>query len=236
MYYFTPFTTRRRSHLSTLWLSLASMLLLSPVGLAHTFTGELSDSSLRNRLGTHIAQGPSDQNGNGSRKGRKGRKGKNLNKEERAALQKEVQRRIQTFVTVELATQLELSDEKALRLSSAVKAHLAKRQDARDKIRGERDKLEALIQKNASDRDLQNQTKKVMAASRNMHDEDGFMEATRSFLTAQEQAKLVLIYHHIQKEVRRMVRHAKQRGKGGGHRGRGHGPPPGGHGGPGGGE
>lgn len=199
---------------------LTSMLFAAPEGWAQSAPQfQTSNQRVESRTDYRLARAPDGQ----QRRGKRGKKGKKhkLSPEERAALKKEVQRKIQTFVTVELATRLELDEKKSLKLSQAVKEHLAQREASREKIRAEREKLEALLSSGASDSEIGKQTDVVIEMNKNIRDEQPFFRATSSFLSKTEQAKLVLAYHHIQKEVKRMVRHAKRNKKGRGPHGPG---------------
>ena len=141
--------------------------------------------------------------------------------EKRKAMRAEVERKVQTFVTVELATRLGLDEKAALQLSTAFKSHRARKEAARDKMRAEYSALKELLEAGSDDRALQAQTEKVVAANGVAHGPDATLFAdTRKFLSAEQQARLVLALPDVQRQVHRMMKRARGRthGRGGGGR------------------
>lgn len=139
-----------------------------------------------------------------------------LTPEERAQKKREIAQKIDTLLIVELSSRLSLTDEKTLKLKDA----LARSRDAREARRAavdvEREKLRALVSKNASDAELLAQQKKLLAAMSQPDDHVLFTE-TAKFLTPREQSELHLVLPELKDEVKDMVREA--RGKHGGMQG-----------------
>lgn len=144
---------------------------------------------------------------------RKGAKGGRFSPEEREALQAEVERKIDTFLTVELSTRLGLTDEKALKLSRLLKARREQRQQDRKTTRQEYKKLQELVDAGASDAQLKAQTATVVAAHRKSRDNEDLLGETAKFLTPREQALLVLAFPHLQQETQRMLKQARRDGR-----------------------
>lgn len=167
--------------------------------------------------GEWLSQRGEGKRGKRGPRGDRGRRGK-LSPEERKQLQEEVGRRMDTFVTVELASRLDLTQDKALKLSAVVKAHREKTQAQRETVRAEHKKLKELIESGAKDPALKAQTQKVLAASKAVPDREALLDDTAKFLTVSEQAKLVLAFPKIQRQMKRMVKRARgeMRGERGG--------------------
>jgi Spy/CpxP family protein refolding chaperone len=157
----------------------------------------------------------------------KGLRGGRLSPDERAKLKAEVQRKMQTFITVELASQLGLDDKRALKLSAAIKKHHEQADAHHAKMRAEMEALKSLLESgSASDKALNAQAKKVLKLRDGRPEMEDIFADTKSFLSAKERAKLILVFPHVQQEMRKMMRHARREMRGG------HGGPggPGGHG------
>jgi len=155
-----------------------------------------------------LAQGDRKQ----KRKGRRHGLGR-MSSEERKAMRTEVERKVQTFVTVELATRLGLDEKEALKLSAAFKAHRERKAQAREKMHAEYSALKDLLDKSGTpDSALRAQTQKVLAAKGTTHGpDDTLFVDTKKFLSAQQQARLVLALPDVQREVHRMMKRARGR-------------------------
>lgn len=137
-----------------------------------------------------------------------------LSPEERARLEEEVGRKIDTYLTVELSSRLGLSDEKALKLSKLIKERREKKRTRRQEVRAEYQRLQELVDKKASDADLRAQTKRTLDAAQRVDSEQGLFDETARLLTAEEQARLVLAYPHVRREMHRMMREVRGKGRG----------------------
>lgn len=129
-----------------------------------------------------------------------------LSPEQRGRLESEVRRKLQTFVTAELAEELGLDEATAAKLSEAIRTHREAQQAARKALRDENDKLAALVRDGASDEALRAQTEKVLAAADALPGLDDLLRSTASFLTPTQQAKLVLAFPEVLRDVRGMLR------------------------------
>ena len=143
------------------------------------------------------------------KKDKKRKKGK-LSDEEREALRAEVERKVQTYLTVELSSRLGLSDDKALKLGDAIGAEREAREARHQTVKAEMKKLQELVDSGAADGALQAQTQKVVAAQAQIRDQGAVLEKTASFLTAKEQAQLVLAFPEVMHDVRKLVGQAKK--------------------------
>ena len=142
--------------------------------------------------------------------------GERLRPEERRKLRKKVQQKIQTFVTVELSTQLGLDERKTIKLSSAIKAFGAAQAEAHRQVKKEMDTLAELLDRRADDKAIQRQTEKVMKVQSERKDPSRLFRETAAFLSVEEQARMVLLYPHVKREVKQMMgqkRKKMRRGK-----------------------
>lgn len=163
------------------------------------------------------------QRRNNKRKGNK-RKGKHrrghMSPEERDQLEEAVGRKMDTFITVEVSSQLGLSDEKALKLSRLLRERRETKRAARKQARQEYKALQELLDSGASDGALKAQTRKVIDAAQAAEAPPDLLAATSGFMSPKEQARLVLVLPHLRREMRHMMRRARQdmkhRRKGGG--------------------
>lgn len=137
-----------------------------------------------------------------------------LSPKDRERIESEVRRKLQTFVAVELSSRLGLDDATALKLSDAIRAHRDAQQEARRKVREETDKLAALVRDGASDEALRAQTARVLSALEAQPALDDLARETAKFLTPTQQAKLLLAFPDVMRDVRTMMRDAR-RGRGG---------------------
>jgi hypothetical protein len=193
----------------SMWMrhALFSLALLSP-SLSHA-TSSTSDAS--SEVSRDIGSQP---HARGPAHGRERRHAK-LSPEERAAKKREIAQKVDTLLVVELSTRLKLSDDKTLKLKSALQQNRDAREARRATIEGERTNLRALVDKSASDGELLAQSKKLAALINDKGDVDLF-EQTAKFLTPKEQAQLMLTLPELRQEVRGLAREARghRRGKG----------------------
>ncbi len=140
-----------------------------------------------------------------------------LSPTERDALRAEVQRKVQTYVTVELSTALGLDQKRALQLSDIVKVHMERRQQARQELRAEHQKLEQLVLSSADDKALSAQIKVVTDKASKVDEPGLLLVDTAKILSVKEQAKLVLAVPKVMKDIGKMMKLG--RGGGGGRRG-----------------
>jgi hypothetical protein len=120
-----------------------------------------------------------------------------------------VQRKVQTYVTVELSSALGLDQKRALQLSDVVKAHMERRQQARKDVRAEYDKLEQLVAQSADDKALAAQIKLVTEKAAKVDQHGQLLADAAKFLSVKEQAKLVLAVPRVMKDIGKMMKHGK---------------------------
>jgi hypothetical protein len=154
-----------------------------------------------------------------------------LSPEHRQKMRAEVERKMQTFFTVELSTRLGLDDKAALKLSSAFKAHRERKEAGRKALHKEYEALKDLLEKKAGDKALRAQTQKVLAAAEKAHaPDDKLFHDARGFLSSEQHARFVLSLPEVQREMHRMMRHARGEMRRRDGEGPGPGPGPGPHG------
>ena len=141
---------------------------------------------------------------------RKGQHRGKLSPEEREQLEQEVGRKMDTFITVELSTQLGLSDDKALKLSRLLRERREAKQAARRQAREQYEVLHQMLDSGASDSALKAQTRKVVEAAQRADTPPDLLGKTSSFLNAKEQARLVLVLPHVRREMRHMMEQARR--------------------------
>lgn len=143
-------------------------------------------------------------------------KWKQMTPEQQATVRAEVERKIDTYVTVELASELGLSNDKALKLSAALKGMREKRHAKRGAVKEEMKTLREMVDGGAPDAALKKQMQAVMAAKAQAKagKAEELLAATESFLTTQEQAKLLLTTPRIRHDVKRMMRQARHQATG----------------------
>lgn len=139
---------------------------------------------------------------------------KRLSPEERRRLEDEVQRKMHTYVTVELSSRLGLDDKTALQLADIIRAHREQQHAAHEKVRAESDALEKLLKEGANEAALKKQTAVVLAAAAARPHLEDLVRASAKILTTEQQAKLVLAFPDVMRDVRRMMRKARHGGPG----------------------
>lgn len=164
-----------------------------------------------------LEEASSVQLAQGERRERRRRVRRRFSSEEREQMRAEVERKVQTFITVELASRLGLDEAKALKLAGAFKAHRERETKERAAMRGEYRKLKELLEGDAKDAALRAQTKKVIAAVRTKKaPDDELFKDTAKFLTPKQQAMLVLSLPEVMRETHRMMKRARRGRRGGG--------------------
>lgn len=149
----------------------------------------------------------------------------------REQLRGRVQEKIGTWLTTEITTRVGLDATKSAKMSEAIKAHMARKQERMQRLRDEMQKLRGLVDSKANDAQTKAQLDTVIGLSSRDDDMHEMIRETAKFMTVQEQAKLALAMPGIMKDMRQMMREAKRemRGKRGPHGGGfGGGPGPGG--------
>lgn len=150
------------------------------------------------------------QRGKQGRKKRKGGRGGKLTPEERQQLEDKVGRKMDTFITVELSSQLGLSDDKALKLARLLKQERQRKYTTRVKARQEYKALQELLDQGGDDRALKAQTRKVVEAAQVADAPPDLLAMTAGFLNAKEQARLVLVMPHVRREMRHLMKRARK--------------------------
>lgn len=130
---------------------------------------------------------------------------------DREARRAELEQKVDTYITVELASQIGLSNDKALKLADALKARRASRKTRREATMAEYQKLKELVDKGAPEKDIKAQTARTVEAGRAMRDEDDVLDDTAKFLTPMEQAKLVLAFPHVRREMKQLMKDGRGR-------------------------
>jgi hypothetical protein len=134
-----------------------------------------------------------------------------------------VQRKMQTFVVLELSSALDLDEKRALKLATAVKEVGEERQKAHQKLRADMKALRGLLEEEASDGKIKKQLDRVLEGRKAAQKQDELLLVkTRSFLSVKEQAKLALAMPKVMSQMRRMAgKAADKRGQGERRRARG---------------
>lgn len=162
--------------------------------------------------GSGRGRGDGHGRGGGRRHGNDGKKGDGdaMSDEERGALRERVQQKIQSYLTVELASRAGLNEEKTLQLGAAIKAQMQRRQATREKKRDEMKKLRELVEAKAADAALKAQVKSVVDQGDREEQLQALLDDTSKFLTPTEQAKVVLAWPEVMKETRRLIANARR--------------------------
>ena len=138
---------------------------------------------------------------------------------DRGELRARVQQKVQTYLTVELSSRAGLDEKKSLQLSSAIKAHMERKQQAREGKKTEFQKLRALVDNKGADAALKAQIRVVADQSQQEEQLQQLLDDTAKFLTPTEQAKVMLALPEVMKDTMRMIREARGGKRGGGGRG-----------------
>jgi hypothetical protein len=138
--------------------------------------------------------------------------------QKREEIRERVEQKIQTYLTVELTSRLSLDEKRALKLSDAIKAQMKRKQERREKLKTEMQKLNDLVEKKAADGQIKAQLDTVVGLAGRDEDMHDFLADTSKFLSVPEQAKLALAFPDIMKDMRHIIREARggKRGPGGG--------------------
>jgi len=150
----------------------------------------------------------------GDKEKRKG-KNKEMRKAKRKEKREQVMRKMRTFLTVELTEELKLNDSASLKLSKAIAKVQDEHHKARKKMKEQAKKLKELVANKAGDNALKAQMKKVRAEHKNLKPmEELLIDECASFLSVQQQARLMLQVPHLKKEIGKMLRkgHKKRNG------------------------
>lgn len=138
----------------------------------------------------------------------------------RAEIRERVQGKIQSYLTVELASRAGLDQSKSVQLGTAIKAQMERKQKAHQARKAQVQKLRDLLDSKSPDAAVKAQLKLVMDAGP-QGDRQALLDDTARFLTATEQAKVMLALPEVMKDARRLVREARgERRRGGGGGGR----------------
>lgn len=159
---------------------------------------------------------------NDARGGGKGAVDKDARRKE---IRERVKAKIQTYVTVELSQRAGLDEKKSLQLGNAIKAHLDRKQKAREAKKQELQKLRALVDGKGKDADVKAQLKALLDKDGRDEQVQAFVDDTSKFLTPTEQAKIVLALPEVMKDTRRLIRDARQERRAGRRGNRGGGAP-----------
>ena len=160
-------------------------------------------------LAALVATAASAQRGPGRRG--PGQKHARLSEKERKELREEVKRKVQTYVTVELSSLLGLDDATTLKLSAVIKEQMSAREQAQQALKAEAKKLQELLDANAPDKKIRAQTQVVMEKAKARKDPAALFEKTARFLSTKQQAKLVLAYPKLTREVRQLMQKQRRR-------------------------
>jgi hypothetical protein len=203
------------SHGSSLARRLVLVAVVTVVGAAAlpAFAGEdATGASADDGTGRGRGDGHGHGRGRGGRRqgddARKGHGG--MSDEQRGALRDRVQQKIQTYLTVELSSRAGLDEKKSLQLGAAIKAQMDRRQATREKKRDEMKKLRELVDGKAADAALKTQIKSVVDQSDREEQLQALLDDTAKFLTATEQAKVVLAWPEVMRETRRLIADARR--------------------------
>lgn len=89
---------------------------------------------------------------------------------------------------------LGLDERSAARLQEVMTAARDRAREARAAVRAERETLRAMVEGGAGEAALETQLRKLQDAQAAVPSRSAFLEETRSFLTAEQQARLVLAF------------------------------------------
>ncbi len=145
----------------------------------------------------------------GKHEGRHGRLSK-LPPEQREALRARVQEKIQTYLVVELSSKAGLDEKKSLQLGTAIKAHLARMETARDDKHQALEALQGLVDQKAPDAAVSAQIKAVLSITDREQAQQQLLADVAKFLTPTEQAKIVIAMPEVMKDAMRLVRDARK--------------------------
>ena len=165
---------------------------------AHARTNDPVRSSQLHAPHQRVARGPDGRS--------------HLSPDARKELEAKVQKRMDTFVTVELASELDLDQAGALKLLEAWKKHREAISTSQQAIHGHAQALADALKANASDAVITSHITALNRAVAAREDATALLSRTKSFLTVPQQGKLLLAYPQIQRSVRKMLRRARHRG------------------------
>jgi Glu-tRNA(Gln) amidotransferase subunit E-like FAD-binding protein len=121
-----------------------------------------------------------------------------------------VQAKIIAFITSELSTKANLDAAKTAQLQQVVEEFVQHRQSSRTARKQEMQALRELVKSSANDAALRAQMQKVAQTA--VRDElDAVLTSTEKFLTAREQAALMLAVPEVMKDMRGMLREGRAR-------------------------
>jgi hypothetical protein len=159
-----------------------------------------SDDSVGPRRGRLAQRGP----------GRGGAAG--VSDEERAAkragMRERVQQKIQSYLTVELATRAGLDEKKSVALGGALKAHMERRKAAHQAQKAELEKLKGLMN-GGNDAAIKGQLGVLAEKRQAGQNLKPLLDDTARFLTPTEQAKVLVALPEVMKDAKKLVREAR---------------------------
>jgi hypothetical protein len=123
--------------------------------------------------------------------------------------------RIEKRVSEKLAPRLELTDAQTAKLVALMKTKAAEKKAAHEQLRLEVQSLEQLVASGAGDSELAAQSAAVAAARESMPTRHDILDETATFLSAEQQAKLILEVPKHKKQRRKMMRKMRARRGGG---------------------
>lgn len=135
--------------------------------------------------------------------------------EMRPEIRERVKQKIQTYLTVELSTRLGLDQKKSLQLGQALAAHMERRQQQRQRLKAEAQKLRGLVDAKAADAQLKSQLDIVIGLAGRDDEVQRLLQETSKFLTVTEQAQLALAMPEVMRDMRHMMREGRRGGRGG---------------------
>ena len=169
------------------------------------------------------------------------KKGKQKGKKHQERMEKrraKVEKKIRTFLVLELTDELDLDDAMALKLSSTIETTQKEQHALREKAHMQMQKLkELLADEKTSDSALKKQTDKTSKSVKKARKMDeALFDSISKLLNTRQKAQMLVVLPKIQGKIHRMLQKARKGGhggkgrmgpRGGGHGGhRGHGGPP----------
>lgn len=129
----------------------------------------------------------------------------------------ERQQQMEKGVRERLAPELGLDQAQTDRLVETFREAGQARRAAHEALRKEHQALQALVERGASDQELQAQLDRVEAAQKKLPERGSLLDETRRFLTTQQQAKLAVLLPRVMKEGKHHRRGKRERrgGRGG---------------------
>jgi len=126
----------------------------------------------------------------------------------------EMEARISTFLAVELARRLSLTETQSVKLAEALRAEREERAKAWQRVEAARESLEEALRTSPDNNEvLEKHLAAWASAEQSMATPGAFVARTRSFLSTQQQARLVVLMPDVREDARSVLREARRNAK-----------------------